>query len=150
MTARPNLGIQGNNPDSKVHGANMGTTWVLSAPDGTHVGPMILAIRESFGRLWITYRDSCFIVVKLSPGHQLLAVIDSKSCICGGAVLAWLLMHCDPYQKKNTIALKEINKQVEIQSYGYDHKGAVWLFVNYLTNWTRTMTTSMSSSWSEI
>ena len=29
-------------PDSKVHGANMGPTWVLSAPDGPHVGPMNL------------------------------------------------------------------------------------------------------------
>ena len=33
------------NPDSKVHGANMGPTWVLSAPDGPRVGPMNLAIR---------------------------------------------------------------------------------------------------------
>ena len=32
-------------PDSKVHGANMGPTRVLSAPDGPHVGPMSLAIR---------------------------------------------------------------------------------------------------------
>ena len=32
-------------PDSKVHGANMGPTWVLSALDGPHVGPMNLAIR---------------------------------------------------------------------------------------------------------
>ena len=32
-------------PDSKVHGANMGPTWVLSAPVGPHVGPMNLAIR---------------------------------------------------------------------------------------------------------
>ena len=32
-------------PDSKVHGANMGPTWVLTAPDGPHVGPMNLAIR---------------------------------------------------------------------------------------------------------
>ena len=31
-------------PDSKVHGANMGPTWVLSAPDWPHVGPMNLAI----------------------------------------------------------------------------------------------------------
>ena len=30
-------------PDSKVHGANMGHTWVLSAPDGPHIGPMNLA-----------------------------------------------------------------------------------------------------------
>ena len=35
------------NPDSKVHGVNMGPNWVLSAPDGPHVGPMNLAIRES-------------------------------------------------------------------------------------------------------
>ena len=33
-------------PDSKVHGANMGPTWVLSAPDGPHVDPMNLAIRD--------------------------------------------------------------------------------------------------------
>ena len=31
-----------------VHGANMGPTWVLSAPDGPHVGPMNLAIRVYF------------------------------------------------------------------------------------------------------
>ena len=33
-------------PDSKVHGANMGPTWVLSAPDGLHIGPMNLAMRD--------------------------------------------------------------------------------------------------------
>ena len=32
-------------PDSKVHGANMGPTWVLPSPGGPHVGPMNLAIR---------------------------------------------------------------------------------------------------------
>ena len=35
-------------PDSKVHGANMGPTWVLSAPDGPHIGPMNLAIRVHY------------------------------------------------------------------------------------------------------
>ena len=38
-----------NNRDSKVHGASKGPTWVLSAPDGPHVGPMNLAIRERIG-----------------------------------------------------------------------------------------------------
>ena len=33
-------------PDSKVHGANMGPTWVMSAPGGPHVGPTNLAIRD--------------------------------------------------------------------------------------------------------
>ena len=34
--------------DSKFHWANMGPTWILSAPDGPHVGPMNLAIRVGF------------------------------------------------------------------------------------------------------
>ena len=33
-------------PDSKVHGANTGPNWVLSAPNWPHVGPMNLAIRD--------------------------------------------------------------------------------------------------------
>ena len=37
-------GIYQHSPDSSVHGANMGPIWVLSAPDGPHVGPMNLAI----------------------------------------------------------------------------------------------------------
>ena len=41
-------------PDSKVHGANMGPTWVLSASDGPHVGPMNLAIRVGCNR-WVKY-----------------------------------------------------------------------------------------------
>ena len=38
-------------PDSKVHGANMGSTWVLSAPDGPHFGPMNLAIRDNYAAI---------------------------------------------------------------------------------------------------
>ena len=40
--------IRGSFPDSKVHGAYMGPTWVLSSPGGPHVGPMNLAIRVAF------------------------------------------------------------------------------------------------------
>ena len=36
--------------DTKVHGANVGPTWVLSAPDGTYVGTMNLVIRDPFYR----------------------------------------------------------------------------------------------------
>ena len=39
-----------NNPDNKVHGATMGPTWVLSGPDGPHVGPMNLAMRNDLAR----------------------------------------------------------------------------------------------------
>ena len=40
-------------PDSKIHGANMGPTWVLSAPDGPHVGPMNLAIWGIYPRKYV-------------------------------------------------------------------------------------------------
>ena len=36
--------IHHGHPDSKVQGANIGPTWVLSAPGGSHVGPMNLAV----------------------------------------------------------------------------------------------------------
>ena len=36
----------GIDPDSKVHGANMGPTWVLSAPDRPHVDPRTLLSGE--------------------------------------------------------------------------------------------------------
>ena len=39
-------------PDSKVNGANMGPTWVLSAPRGSHVGLMNLAICVYVPYLW--------------------------------------------------------------------------------------------------
>ena len=51
-------------PDSKVHGANMGPTWVLSAPDGPHVGPMNLAIRD-----WYVFKPvilDCLVVFMCS------------------------------------------------------------------------------------
>ena len=34
------------NPDSKVHGANMGLIWGRQDPGGPHVGPMNFAIWE--------------------------------------------------------------------------------------------------------
>ena len=33
-------------PDSKAHGTIMEPAWALSAPDGPHIGPMNLAIRD--------------------------------------------------------------------------------------------------------
>ena len=36
--------MRDNVPDNKVHGANMGPTWVLLAPCGPHVDSMNLAI----------------------------------------------------------------------------------------------------------
>ena len=77
----PNLGIPGNlisarlalttlipiisehYGDSKGKGANMGPTWVLTAPDGPHVGHLKLAIRVgTFGWIWARSAEvpNCF------------------------------------------------------------------------------------------
>ena len=51
------------NPYNKVHGANMGPTWVLSAPEGSHVGPMNLAIRKFIAvQLWLIWPPPTILV----------------------------------------------------------------------------------------
>ena len=39
-------GVKVDNPDSKVHGANMGSIWGRQDPGGPHAGPMNFAIWE--------------------------------------------------------------------------------------------------------
>ena len=59
-------------PDSKVHDATTGRTWVLSAPGGSHVGPMNLAIRD--GSRFVVIADevsmgsemTCWLMVMLT------------------------------------------------------------------------------------
>ena len=76
-------------PDSKIHGANMGPTWVLSAPDGPHVGPTNLAIRHimlpcDVTRQWVDYElTMTFICFKsFLPGSivQILGDIVLEYC----------------------------------------------------------------------
>ena len=43
-------------PDSNVYGANMGPTWVPWVPDGAHVGPTNLSIRDAIKIFdWMLY-----------------------------------------------------------------------------------------------
>ena len=46
-------------PDSKVHGANMGSIWGRQDPGGPHVGPENVAIWVSFSFQW--YNTSVMI-----------------------------------------------------------------------------------------
>ena len=57
-------------PDNKVHGANMGPTWVLSAPRGPHVGPMNLAIRDGIEEL-THHQFNQWLVPCLALSHYL-------------------------------------------------------------------------------
>ena len=84
--------------DSKVHGANMGPTWVLSAPDGPHVGPMNLTIKQSswdqygahlgpVGPRWISCwpHEPCYQGMLAQPiclsMAQHLAVVDHQQLV---------------------------------------------------------------------
>ena len=53
----------------KIHGANMGPTWVLSAPYGPHVSPMNHAIRG--GLCWLNQALVIFSMVVSVPLGQL-------------------------------------------------------------------------------
>ena len=68
-------------PDNKDHGANMGPTWVLSAPGGPHVGPMNLVIRVSgwswFPLWWSTYLG--FMHGKMSVTHKVPVMFTGMS-----------------------------------------------------------------------
>ena len=55
-----NYKLRFNNPDNKVHGANMGPTWVLSAPDGPMLAPWILLSGRSTTRI-INYNKATLI-----------------------------------------------------------------------------------------
>ena len=67
-------------PDNKAQGANMGPTWVLSAPDGPHVGPMNLAIRvalycSSSAATTLSIKDS--LVVLLFENKLWLSALEA-------------------------------------------------------------------------
>ena len=57
--------------DSKVHGANMEPTWILSAPDEPHIGPMNLAIKVYTFNLYIWDKKMLFILFRGRPAGRI-------------------------------------------------------------------------------
>ena len=64
------MGENNNTPDSKVHGANMGSTWVLSAPYGPRVGPMTLPIRDNIRGLNVFFLRFTALVLRESANEK--------------------------------------------------------------------------------
>ena len=62
------------NPDSKVHGANIGPIWVRQDPEGPHTGPMNFAFWEhnkSFRKLLYERDTQAYTVyMSLPPSSQ--------------------------------------------------------------------------------
>ena len=88
------------NPDSKVHGANMGPTWVLSAPDGPHVGLMNLAIREGLDG------SECSQIIYISALRRCIypLLLSKMSLKWGEECVANSLKLSDAYMRKWTNA----------------------------------------------
>ena len=99
-------------PDSTVHGANLGPTWVLSAPDGPHVGPMNLAIRVVIQYCSLIFVDLIwwphfhhwqsfphlsspkggFTICDKHPKSVLMKFLFSLVCLHGDASIVWLVL----------------------------------------------------------
>ena len=74
-------------PDSKVHGANMGSIWGRQAPGGPHVGPMNFII-------WVGLQNHTRFVH--SEPFPCCSIEDTLALMCGGlahviTLLAWVL-----------------------------------------------------------
>ena len=69
---------------AKVHGANMGPTWVLSAPAGPHVGPMNFAIREQnrilecADVLWVALWESNTLASLIQMYNMIRSISDDN------------------------------------------------------------------------
>ena len=102
-----------------VHGVNMGTTWVLSAPNGPLVGPINLAIR----------------VMTTGPARNPCEASDFKADILAAKLFCLL-------EFKSTILLRSISKSM-LQGIRYSLKhyiaenflwnGKLWHFFSNLT-----------------
>ena len=69
-------------PESKVPGANLGPTWDLSAPDGPHVGPRNLAVKDGVAcvscYVLIILSNCCFTVI---PWNDFMVLSTSYRCL---------------------------------------------------------------------
>ena len=66
-------------PDSNIHGANMGPTWVLSAQSGPHVSPINLVIRVDMA-LWLAAMPSSAIW-RWPVTHKIFMVCSLLVCL---------------------------------------------------------------------
>ena len=116
--------------DNKVHGANMGPTWVLSDPEGPHVGPMNHAIR--IRALRIKFNTSPVETYSLTG----IGKIRKKS----------LIIYLANINTTPIITWQIEIKCMLIRSKSFRGDSAVWLLVvklqNYITSKRRNMHTT--------
>ena len=86
--------------NSKVHGANMGPTWVLSAPDGPHAGPMNLGIR---GSMFACFHKEDMARKRCVASRKIVCIFDNQIKIFQNGYKIWMVpificvQICDSY-----------------------------------------------------
>ena len=76
-------------PDSKVHGANMGPTWVLSAPGGPHVGPMNFVTRDNI--IYCISQGLCTWFVSVVAWQRLILTFKVSWDFLGSRRPFWMM-----------------------------------------------------------
>ena len=88
-------------PDSKAHGANMGPTWVLSAPDGPHVGSMNLAIRDCVDEGSYASSMGCAALAGVIIAYIILFTCIKAYVPIWFLICWWLYRHSNRFQISN-------------------------------------------------
>ena len=130
----------------------MGPTWVLPAPDGPHVGPMNLAIRE-LSVFWAQLQEGentrnpkhwCKLKYYFSARslhvnltHSLFITRLDAGGYCNNHISTWVLdfrirTHYTQSDIKSIWSCTETNYSVDIILFALKHTGAVILFVDFL------------------
>ena len=110
-------------PDSNIYGANMGPTWVLSAPDGPHTGPMSLLS----GYVW-NASDMIYVF------HYLSSTVDVNPPL----PLRWQYREIPFAYKSNSWGESTQNSRRNIkQSRGYIRSPSSWWNICHSDGWRR-------------
>ena len=125
-----------NIPDSKVHEANMGPIWVQSAPDGPHVGPMNLAIRDLFSQRCLYkwnpshFNSIYFYGVKILPA---VSTGSNNSLLIEQPRASRILL-----KGNGPTAAMDFNESIQLHGPETDfHRGWWWWYNTYSTWHTR-------------
>ena len=91
-------------PDSKMHGTNIGPTWVLSATAGPHVGPMNLCYQ---GRFFLYPVVMCKYIRLSVTGDGFAACVSSTSRdmweMVNANISVWAFLTYDARRMNNDI-----------------------------------------------
>ena len=92
----------GINPDSKVHGANMGPIWGRQDPGGPHVDPINLAIRESVIKYSrdVTHMPDCPVIISIVYCNNTTSLVDNYDSLNHGCTHRYINPH-----EKHTIRI---------------------------------------------